>query len=343
VTLLVRPDVGADVGLGHLRRCLTVAEALREQGVASAFLLPPGPGAELARAEGFRVEAATAEPGTTADLGETAALAGSLGAAGVFVDSYAAGEEFLGELVRSTPLVAAFDDRCLHPFPCRLVVNGGLGAEHRPYTSSSGATDFLLGAAYAPLRRAYWNGPPARGEAGAVPRVLVVFGGADLSGHTPAAVAALDGVEGPIRVVAAVGPLAGNLAEVEAAAAGSPHEAEVVHDPPDFTSLVAGADLAISAGGGTLVELVAAGTPAIAVEIAENQRPGIEALLAAGAIEHAGRVDDPGLAVRLQALVQALLADGERRAALTRAGRSLLDGRGALRIAARLAALVGPQ
>lgn len=313
MTLVVRPDVGPDVGLGHLRRCLNVADALRENGVESLFVVPPGAGAQLAQAEGFQVVKGIGDDGP------------------LLVDSYLLGEAELDRLAAERPL-ALFDDRCLHPFSARLVVNGGLGAETRPYISSTGDTEFLLGARYAPLRRAYWNGAPVRPQPGGVPCVLVVFGGADLTGLTPAAVSALDQVSGPLRIVAAIGPLADTLEETRKAAAASPHAVEVVRDPPDLTGIVAGADLAVSAGGGTLVELVAAGTPSIAIEIAENQRPGIEALAAAGAVE-------PAAEAQIGALVQELLADEPRRARLARAGRDLLDGRGALRIAERLAHL----
>jgi UDP-2,4-diacetamido-2,4,6-trideoxy-beta-L-altropyranose hydrolase len=305
--LLIRPDVGPDVGLGHLRLCLNVAEALRGAGVESVFVLPPG-----IRAEGFRVEE-------------------SIGTGPLLVDSYRLGEAELDRLAAERPL-ALFDDRCLHPFSARLVINGGLGAETRPYLSSSGDTEFLLGARYSPLRSAYWNGPPARPEPGDVPCVLVVFGGADLTGSTPAAVAALDSVAGPLRIVAAIGPLAGTLDETREKAALSPHDVEVVQDPPDFTALVTGADLAVTDGGGTLVELVAAGTPSIAIEIADNQRPGIEALAAAGAAV-------PGDESRIAPLVEELLADAPRRALLGQRGPELLDGRGALRIAERLSLL----
>jgi spore coat polysaccharide biosynthesis predicted glycosyltransferase SpsG len=79
------------------------------------------------------------------------------------------------------------------------------------------------------------------------------------------------------------------------------------------------------------VELARVGTPAVAVVVADNQAPGARALAEAGAVVSLGRHEtlDPaaiGVAV-------AELADNpDRRQALSRRGRELVDGRGAARV-----------
>jgi spore coat polysaccharide biosynthesis predicted glycosyltransferase SpsG len=169
----------------------------------------------------------------------------------------------------------------------------------------------------------------------------VTFGGSDPTGTLPLALRALESVDGPLAVVAVVGPLAMNGDAVAQAAAVSRHPVEVVRDPADMLDLLRAADLAVTAGGGTLVELAAAGTPAIAVEVAENQSRGIAALVAAGAALDAGRAGGRSLESRIAALVTTLATCPERRQALSAAGRAVLDGRGATRIAERLAVLAG--
>ena len=317
--LLVRADGDESVGLGHLRRCLTIALALRRHGVEAELLTTSAAGRRLAEAEGFAARVLDAEPGSDDDV---AAVRGSP----ALVDSYAWGAEQLA----AAGVLAAMDDRCRFPFPCRLVVNGALEAASLPYAGED--TEFLLGPRYAPLRREFWDGlPPAHRVAG---RVLVVFGGADLAGLMPATMAALDALPGPLRLVAAVGPLARNADEVRGAAAASRHRTELLHAPEALAATMAGCELAISAGGATLVELAATGTPAVAIEIADNQRPGIAALAGAGACVEARSPKDATRAAG------ELLADPCRRAAMSAVGPRLLDGRGALRIAERLARLL---
>ena len=52
-----------------------------------------------------------------------------------------------------------------------------------------------------------------------------------------------------------------------------------VHSAPeDMRAIMATADLAVTAGGQTTYELAASGVPAVALCIAENQRPNLAAL-----------------------------------------------------------------
>src|SRR5581483_12186148 len=117
--------------------------------------------------------------------------------------------------------------------------------------------------------------PPER----LVPRVLVAAGGSDPAGLTGLAFRALELVERPLRVAAIVGPLAAR----PDLPSRPRHRAGLYEDPADPVALMAAADVALTAGGGMLAELAATGTPAVAVEVAANQRPGLDALTAAGA------------------------------------------------------------
>jgi RimJ/RimL family protein N-acetyltransferase len=95
---------------------------------------------------------------------------------------------------------------------------------------------------------------------------------------------------------------------------------------------MATADMALTGAGVTASELCAFGVPAVLLVLAENQEPVVDAIEAAGAAVRA-HVDDPAGMART---VSALVEDQERRATMAAAGRRLVDGRGALRVAARL-------
>ncbi len=93
------------------------------------------------------------------------------------------------------------------------------------------------------------------------------------------------------------------------------------------------ADLAISAGGQTLYELAAAGTPTVAIQVADNQAPSVRALVAKGTVYMGGCVGEAQLLDRVSEVVKMLLADNDTRARMIAAGQQLLDGQGARRIA----------
>jgi spore coat polysaccharide biosynthesis predicted glycosyltransferase SpsG len=86
----------------------------------------------------------------------------------------------------------------------------------------------------------------------------------------------------------------------------------------------------------TLYELAAAGTPAVTVCMADNQRPNAEGFARAGAAPAAGRAGEPGLAGAIEAALRRLAADPAARAEVAARARALVDGRGAIRVARRI-------
>ena len=92
------------------------------------------------------------------------------------------------------------------------------------------------------------------------------------------------------------------------------------------------ADVLVCAGGQTSLEAAAWGVPMVLLAIADNQLANVERLRSCGAALVA---DD---AAGAAAIVRGLVADTATRDAMSRAGRAAVDGRGAARIAAILAA-----
>jgi spore coat polysaccharide biosynthesis predicted glycosyltransferase SpsG len=89
---------------------------------------------------------------------------------------------------------------------------------------------------------------------------------------------------------------------------------------------LAEADVVVTAGGVTLLESLALGRPTIAVIVAENQRRQATGAATAGAVLLSEVAEAPARAVEL-------LSDPQRRRALSAAASSLIDFRGAERIA----------
>jgi len=113
-----------------------------------------------------------------------------------------------------------------------------------------------------------------------------------------------------------------------------------VHAPNGLASRLAGATVAVIAGGVTLYEACALGTPAVAVPIVRTQRLTIGAFASAAAVlSPAARASDAG-SDRVAAAVLLLLRNPRKAAALARSGSRLVDGRGASRVTLELAALV---
>jgi spore coat polysaccharide biosynthesis predicted glycosyltransferase SpsG len=107
----------------------------------------------------------------------------------------------------------------------------------------------------------------------------------------------------------------------------------------DPIGLMFRADLMITAGGTSLYEALAVGTPACALSYDRHQQATVEAISAAGACIDLGRGSH--LAVSPFAdTVCALEADRDMRRRLSVRGRRLVDGRGARRVARILRTLI---
>jgi UDP-2,4-diacetamido-2,4,6-trideoxy-beta-L-altropyranose hydrolase len=332
--VLIRPDAGASSGLGHVQRCLALAAALAERGVECAFLLPAHvPVQERVELAGFSVRPLEQEqPDAPAE-----AIAATVPGTVLVVDSYRVGGAYLQELRKAGLLVVALDDEAAYALPCQLCVNGGAAAKSASYRSSTGDTRFLLGLDYAMVRPELWDAT-ASPSADAVREVLVTLGGGDPHGLLPSLLAALDALPAGFALTVAVGPYVAERAALAAAARTCAREVTLLDAPTTLVPAMESAHLAVSAGGQTLYELVRLGVPTIAIEVAENQRAGLEALAAAGAVEAAGRAGN-GIASTTAGTVGSLLADAWRRRSLSRRAGALIDGQGARRVAAAICEL----
>jgi spore coat polysaccharide biosynthesis predicted glycosyltransferase SpsG len=113
---------------------------------------------------------------------------------------------------------------------------------------------------------------------------------------------------------------------------GAPADAQVLRDPTDLDRLLATASLVVSGAGTMKFELGLLGRPMILLAVADDQRPVGPAFAATGAARYLGdgRTIDPAT---VAAEVATLVADGPARAAMASRGPTVVDGRGADRIA----------
>ena len=115
-------------GLGHLSRCIALAEGLIDGGVEVRF---HGEYGETAR---VMLEAAgiSHHPVSGWD-GPALARALSDGSSSAVVDSYVAGVEAIEAIGRALPLLVIDDFGRLERYPCAAVLNFTVGAADVPY------------------------------------------------------------------------------------------------------------------------------------------------------------------------------------------------------------------
>jgi UDP-2,4-diacetamido-2,4,6-trideoxy-beta-L-altropyranose hydrolase len=255
------------------------------------------------------------------------------------VDHYALDARWEALLAPACGRMLVIDDLADRPHACDMLLDQNLGRRAADYEALLPAgCETLVGQQFALLRpefRALRAASLARREAPVLRRILVAMGGIDKDDATSAVLDGLDaaslpdgvgrhGDQRPRCALAGQGTRPGR---------GMRLPTEVLAGVRDMAERMVQADLAIGAAGGTAWERCCLGLPSIVVVLAENQRPGAEALARAGAAWVLDAVAGvpralPGLLAAVA--VPASLAQTARRAA------GITDGRGAERVCERL-------
>lgn len=340
--LYFRADGNAQIGTGHVMRCLSIALAARQQGVDSVFLLADTAMAEQITHNGFSfLPIAGRWNDLQAELPGLLQLVAQESIERLLVDSYFNTPAYMEALSKITRL-AYIDDFGTTPYTCQTLVNYNLTAEDIDYEVlyAGTKTQLLLGPAYAPLRPEF-NGLTVKDAPAAVTKILISSGGADIlamSGRiarTLLSAPELAKVE--IHIVA--GTFSGQQSELQRLYEQTGVRLFVHRNTPNMAGLMQSCDLAVSAGGSTLYELCACGIPTVTFAVADNQLAMAKKMEALGCI-YAGdaRNNADQLAENIAHAVYALAADANMRQTCSKKMRALLDGKGAARIAASLLA-----
>lgn len=313
--VIIRADASTRIGSGHVMRCLTLAEELRDAGSEVVFVSRAHPGNlnGLIQDKGFQCHELSEAPASVQTAGklqdsrsEYAAWLGvpqqrdaeeAIGAIGndrpdwLIVDHYGLDEEWETLLRPYVSKIMVIDDLADRRHDCDLLLdqNYFLNGGNRYDDLVSPACTKFLGPKYALLRREFREARKNLKErSGEVKRVLVFFGGSDPDNFTGLAIEALSTPELlHLQVDVVIGAQNPNKEKIE----------KLVRDRPgtrlhiqatNMAELMCEADLAIGAGGSTTWERCCMGLPSLIIPIAENQIPSTRDLCDSGVIMSPG-------------------------------------------------------
>lgn len=341
--IYIRADANDKIGIGHMMRCFSIAAALRRRGTEATFFVADRSSAKMAAEAGFGYVCLNTDYDRM-DL-EADRLLQHMQERNVdhlLVDSYFVTEEYMNR-IRELARLAYIDDVNRFIYPCDLLINYNIYSENLQYEERYRAaglhTEFALGLSYMPLREAYVGlaRTPHEGL-----RILVTTGATDslnVLGHFLDAFVS-SGSADKAEVYAICGRYNHNrdslLAEY-----GSCERIHLLEPQPDLTQLISTCDIAVTAGGTTVYELCAGGIPSVMLTIADNQMMAAREFSRRGIIPYAGdvRTDMDGTIANVLKEIAAYAASPERMQAQSEKMRTVVDGRGADRIAMRLLAM----
>lgn len=365
MNVCIRADASRAIGTGHVMRCLTLADKLRDESRAIVTFLCrelDGHLISYIRSRGYEVQElkgrlplqVETSDGTvggyshehwlevpwTLDAEQTVAWLTALPAPvdWFVVDHYALDrryEEAVRPYVRQLLVIDDLADRW-HDCDVLLDQNwdGDKGSRYVGLVKPD--TRLLIGPRYALLRDEFAELRHHVRRSGSVRRILVSFGGVDQTGETEKALAALEplAAEG-IALTVLAGGRNPRREQIALRCAGMPNTRCLEHSD-DMAKLMLEADLAVGAGGSTTWERCCLGLPALIVSTARNQE-GLAARTAqTGAAVYLGRSERTGEAVIREAALT-MRRNPHRLLWMSARGMELTDGRGAERIAKEIA------
>jgi UDP-2,4-diacetamido-2,4,6-trideoxy-beta-L-altropyranose hydrolase len=326
--IVFRVDTSAEIGSGHLMRCLALAQVLLQCGdrvtFASTHPLP-----RIGSDSSFGFWQVPPDLDADSDARWLATESARHHADWLVLDGYQFPPSYQ-ETIRSAGhrLLCIDDHGSAGRYAANLILDQNLTANAERYRERARDSQLLLGTRFSLLREEFRGWREWRREfAVRARRLLVTFGGSDPVDATSRVIAALSACR-DLEIVAIVGT------KNTASFPELPH-LRVLRDVEDMPRWISQCDLAISAGGSTCWELALLQTPMLLLPIAENQQPIAEALASRGAAINLGWHADLSEKT-LQTTVERVLGDVDERRALGMAAGGLLDSEGAWRVAAQM-------
>ncbi|MAB87017.1 MAG: UDP-2,4-diacetamido-2,4,6-trideoxy-beta-L-altropyranose hydrolase [Rhodobacteraceae bacterium] len=353
-TILFRADGSSVIGVGHIVRCATLASELKSRGiqvhlaVSASSSLPdwveslfPGPIHSLNPRDksipdhGQRLSHSAWLHGSQQDDAlQTQELIkcrldGKVDS--IVVDHYGLDARWHRAMHQFCSSIMAIDDLADRKLDVSVVLD-----QNRPpaigeqlYRRLASESCFLaMGPKWALIRNEFKTLRSDRKSDADEPRILLMSGGSNIGSLADICLEGLLALGRKLQIDVIVGA-SDTRDELMDLCQDTHHQIRIHVAPERPARIMASADLAISSAGSTTWELACLGVPALLITVAENQIAVVKQALDAGTAVHVPSLD----AAAVREAAGLMIEDRDRLNRMERAGRELVDGEGAVRIA----------
>lgn len=345
--ILFRADGNSSVGLGHVMRCLSIADAFKNAGESCLFVTADNELHQTIKERGHKnLALGTKYDHMESELSSFVEEIEKRDIQIIFVDSYFVTEKYLRTLwqfcAKKYIILVYIDDVFAFPYPCDILLNYNIYADEGTYQklyAGYATPNFLLNTSYEPIRAEFQN-LLSREPKQEARDILISTGGSDCEHMGLEIVKAINAHTewNDYRFHLIVGMMNEDKDEMGNLAEGK--ENIVLHkEVKAMSELMQSCDVAISAAGSTLYELCATQTPTITYILADNQIPGAEGFQKSDVLKCAGDIRNLGaeeLAEKLLLEAVALAGNYEKRVNIASRMKTIIDGKGAERIAQKV-------
>lgn len=332
--IYIRADANFNIGMGHIMRCLSIADSLQAREMDVTFVLAGEDAMPLVKERGFKAKVLGTD---YANLEDEISIWSPEKGSTVIVDSYYVTKDYLrsfqSKLGEDGKLIF-IDDLGKFAYPVDMLINYNAFCKYIDYESLYRNADLpvpkmVMGVEYTPLRQMFRN-IPKRVQNRDVKNVLISTGGSDMLHIALKLVEYLKSIEADYVFHILLGRMNSDGEKIKKNA----DQNIVVHENvSDMRSLISSCDIAVSAAGSTVYEISACGVPMITYVVADNQILGAKAMVDLGLAVDCGdfRAEkSPGAAI--VNAVKDLASDYKKRVHMGDRMQQLIDGMGADRL-----------
>lgn len=339
---VIRADGNSAIGMGHVMRCLSIADALKETGAEPVFMTADDDCREMIENRGFQVHVLGTDyrsmeselPFIREYLSKSQSEDNSYV---ILVDSYQVTNAYYTGL-RQMAKVACLEDMG-QSYPVDLLINYNIYGPKLKYDNKI-TLNTLLGAQYQPLRKEFQADTDYIVK-NKISDVMITTGGSDpcfaAKAFTDAFLMEEELRETQIVYHIVSGPF--NIYSNELHQLYDNNSQVEIHEHVTcMKEIMKECDVVLSATGSTIYEVSALGIPLIAFYFAENQRQGAEMLSEITHVINCGNFaqDSKQVVEKAREALLHCLRQKKYRETLHREEKSLVDGQGAARIAKAL-------
>jgi UDP-2,4-diacetamido-2,4,6-trideoxy-beta-L-altropyranose hydrolase len=354
--ITIRTDAGAHIGIGHVMRCLTLANALKMKGAEVSFVCRPFAGhlGEKIAAEGHGLyllpppnqtikppDPKQTPPHATwlgetweKDLAQTQIVLNEKQFDWLIVDHYSVDYRWENEMRNFASKIMVIDDLADRKHDCDLLLDQNLykNSEIRYNNLVPLHCQWLLGPDYALLRSEFLQArKKIRSRDGSVKRILVFFGGADPSNETSKVLEALVILkDSGVFVDVVVGEIHAEKENIKNLCKTMPNTNFYVQIA-DMAYLMLNADFAFGGSGSSTWERLAMGLPAAVIPIAENQLQIACDAAELGVVYNLGKPEEV-TKEKIKDFLEDILANPKNLVLMSAKASTLIDARGVGRV-----------
>jgi len=314
---------GQKIGYGHITRCLSVSQSLKEAGAEVSFIVN-GDSEAINILSEISVEIIDW-------INKKKKLLNRLQNVDILlIDSILINRSFFKQIEAIVPKIIFIDDYYQWMHKKGLIIDWTVLVEKNRICNVTLPVKYLLGTTYTALRKEFWD-VPKKQVSDLLDNVLVTFGGSDIRNLTPRILRLINNYFPDSNTTIIIGGSYNNMKEIEAE---STENTTFVFSPNAkiMKECMVRADIAIASGGQTLYELARIGVPTIAIISVDNQLDDIYGWQQTGFLMNAGWWDSQDLKQNVVDLLNKCIKKSKRKKMIN-IGRSFVDGQGARRIA----------